>query len=318
MCMTNYLSDNAFQEVKSWVGRNARPIEFALWQYHFGNGSKEAVLSALSYYQNDDGGFGKAIEPDNWNTESTPYAVDFAIKLLRQIDFYETNHPIYQNLLRFLKDTPYQADYGWFFTIPSNDNFPHAGWWQYNADENRTQSIGTTASLAGFILRYMGADAELHHVAANYADMLIDKLKTIDQYGDMGLVGYCDLYRDLRSANLSGRFDLDFLETKTKTLVQKKLKEVSWSNHLDMAVVLPNPSSVYYPGNEQVVSNALDELLQIRPQNGVWDIPWNWYDGGVYTKEFAITENWWKAYKAIERLLFLRSHGRLRVNRLAE
>lgn len=318
MGMTRYLGDDAFQEINAWIGRNARPIEFALWQYHFGHGSKEAVLSALRYYQNGDGGFGNAIEPDNWNPESTPYAVDFVIKLLRQIDFYDTGHPIYQHLLRFLKETPYQAEDGWFFTIPSNDNAPHAGWWQYNADENRMQGIGTTASLAGFILRYADADAGLRDVAAGYVDRLMDTLKTTDQYGDMGLVGYCDLYRDLRAAKLEGRFDLDFLEAKTKSLVQKRLKEVSWSNHMDMAVVLPTPSSVYYPGNEQAVSDALDALIQSRPQHGVWGIPWNWYDGGVYAKEFAIAENWWKAYKAIERLLFLRAHGRLRVGGVAE
>jgi hypothetical protein len=54
--MPEYLNKSDFQEIRSWVFRNARPLEFALWQYHFENRSKENVLSALAMYQNDDGG----------------------------------------------------------------------------------------------------------------------------------------------------------------------------------------------------------------------------------------------------------------------
>ncbi|MDO9334062.1 MAG: hypothetical protein Q7T57_06020 [Dehalococcoidales bacterium] len=49
-----------FQEVKSWIHRNGRQIEIEVWQYYFENGSKESVLAALSFFQNEDGGFGKS------------------------------------------------------------------------------------------------------------------------------------------------------------------------------------------------------------------------------------------------------------------
>ena len=75
--------------------------------------------------------------------------------------------------------------------------------------------------------------------------------------------------------------------------------------------MLPAPSVYYYKGHERSVSDSLDELIKIRPQNSVWGIPWEWYDGGKYAKEFAISENWWRSYKAIEKLLFLRNYGRL-------
>jgi hypothetical protein len=126
--MPEYLSKSDFQEIRSWVFRNARPLELALWQYHFENGSKENVLSVLAMYQNDDGGFGKTIEPDNWNPESTPYAAHYATNILRQIDFTDMDHPLYQGALHYLKSTPYRGKNGWFFSVPANALFPHAVW----------------------------------------------------------------------------------------------------------------------------------------------------------------------------------------------
>lgn len=39
---------DVFQKAKEFIYRNARPLDFARWQYHFEDGSKEAVLNALS------------------------------------------------------------------------------------------------------------------------------------------------------------------------------------------------------------------------------------------------------------------------------
>ena len=302
-------------EIKAWVGRNARPLEYALWNCHFENGGKEAVLSALESYRNGDGGFGRAVEPDNWNPESTPYTADFVINILRQIGFTDVNHPVYQGILDFLKNTGYQGDNGWFFSVPANDLYPHAIWWQWNEEGNdKNQNVGITASLSGFILRYANKDAELYGAALKYADMLLERLRSDKSYGDMGPLGYCALFRDLQAAGLHNRFDLAFLERVTRSLIKEHFHEYVWSFHQDMAAVLPSPSVYYYEGYEQSVSGALDELIEIRPQNGVWGIPWEWYDGGAYAKEFAISENWWKSYKAIEKLLFLKAYGRLRID----
>lgn len=311
--MPKIMNESGFQEIRSWIFRNARPLELALWNYHFETGNREAVLSALSFYQNEDGGFGKTIEPDNWNPESTPYATDYTVKILRQIDFMDFDHPLYRGIFRYLENTIYQGKDGWFFTIPSNDHFPHAVWWQYSDAENRVQNTGTTASLCGFILRYAGTDTRLYHTARGYAEKLLDKLKCSDRYGDMGLIGFCSLFEDLNAAGLHELFELHFLKEKTEALMQETVKVLSWREHMDMAAVLPKPACFYYRGNEQAVSNALKELIEIRPQGGVWDIPWNWYNGDRYAKEFSISENWWKAIKAIEKLRFLQSYDRLHV-----
>lgn len=96
------LQKKSYNMIRTWVYRNARNIELSLWKYFFENGSKEDVLSALSYYQNEDGGFGNALEADNWNPNSTPYTTLYAINILNDIEFTDLNHPIYKGILKYL------------------------------------------------------------------------------------------------------------------------------------------------------------------------------------------------------------------------
>ena len=48
-----------FEKARGFVYRNARPLELARWRFHFENGSADDVVTALSAFQNEDGGFGQ-------------------------------------------------------------------------------------------------------------------------------------------------------------------------------------------------------------------------------------------------------------------
>ena len=89
-----------FDSAKNFVYRNARPLDFALWKYHFEIGSQADVLSALKAYQNADGEFAHAIEPDCWNVNSNPVATWAAIGKLMQIGFGDKAHPIIAKILK--------------------------------------------------------------------------------------------------------------------------------------------------------------------------------------------------------------------------
>ena len=62
--------NTVYQKARKFIYHNARPLDIARWQYHFEGGTKEAALTALAAYQNEDGGFGHALEPDCWNPNS--------------------------------------------------------------------------------------------------------------------------------------------------------------------------------------------------------------------------------------------------------
>jgi hypothetical protein len=305
------LNQKAFLEIGDWIHRNARPLDLALWQYYFEGGNKEAVLSALSYYQNSDGGFGNTIDPDNWNPNSTPYNAQIVIKMLRQIEFVDVTHPIYQGIFRYLEETPHKADYGWLFTIPSNDEHPHGVWWDYDTQANTYQSIGTTASLCGFILRYGDEKSKLYNMALSYTKILIEKLKSTTQLGDMGVGGYCELLEDIEAAGLTGRFEYIYLRDKVSYLVRDKINNERSNFMANPLEFITSPNSRFYEENKREVEAALDIIIDQRPAGGIWSIPWEWYNGDKYLKAFAISENWWKSFKALEKLLLLKNFGRL-------
>lgn len=305
------LSKANFLKIKNWIYRNARPIDLALWQYHFEKGNKENVLFILQYYQNEDGGFGKAIDADNWNPNSTPYNTQIAIKILRQIDFTDVKHPIYQGIFRYLESTKHKSEHGWSFTIPSNDNHPHGVWWSYNAETNIYQNVGTTASLCGFILRYGQKNSPLYELAKKYTGMLMDRLKKETVHGDMGVGGYCELLEDIEKAELMNEFDYCYLAERVHFLVTEKIQNEKTNFMANPLEFILSPQSKYYSDNEQEVNSALDAIIESIPENDVWPIPWEWYNEYTSSKYFAISENWWKAAKAMEKLMQLRSFARL-------
>ena len=59
------------------------------WKYLFEGGSREDVLTSLAAYQNEDGGFGHALEPDCWNPDSSPIQTWVAAEIIQKIGFEE-------------------------------------------------------------------------------------------------------------------------------------------------------------------------------------------------------------------------------------
>lgn len=308
---------NAYHQIKTWIYRNARPLELALWQYHFEQGSQDAVLKTLSFYQNPDGGFGNALEPDNWNPHSSPCATVYAMGILERIDFHEKNHPIMQGIIRFLKSKAHFSNNMWTFTIPSNNLYPHAPWWTYSEERNQIESFDVTAGSVCFIIKYADPSSQLYQSAIAIINQLLEKLHTQSSFGDMGIIGYCVLLDTIKQQGITSRFDYSSALEKLKSSVYHSIeRDISkWEQYgMRPSNYIHSPQSIFYQGNKDIVEQELDYLIETRPQNGVWNITWTWFENNKrYPNEFAIAENWWKSEKAIEKLLFLRNFNRLAV-----
>jgi hypothetical protein len=68
-----------------FIWRNARLLERHVFARRFLRGSSEHVVQALRSYQNEDGGFGNALEPDLRGPDSQPIHVDMAFRVLHEI-----------------------------------------------------------------------------------------------------------------------------------------------------------------------------------------------------------------------------------------
>jgi hypothetical protein len=110
---------------------------------------------------------------------------------------------------------------------------------------------------------------------------------------------------------------MGFLKAAVKELVDAAIvRDVSrWGDYcVRPSQFIHSPESPFYAGNEKIMEEELDYLIDTRPENGVWGITWQWWDNYVkYPKEFAISENWWKADIAIDKLKLLRNFSRLEI-----
>jgi hypothetical protein len=82
-------------KAKRFFENNSRPVDRARFALHFDGGSQEALLAALTAYQNLDGGFGHALEVDIAASESQPFATELALKYCWDADI-PSGHPLLQ------------------------------------------------------------------------------------------------------------------------------------------------------------------------------------------------------------------------------
>lgn len=309
------MTRNEYEEIRTWICRNARYLEITLCQYFFEGGSKEAVLSALAFYQNSDGGFGNTLEPDNWNPNSSPYTTLYAINALKSIDFSDLAHPIYAGIMRFLNSGDHYNENGWLFSIPSSDSFPHAPWWTFSEEANRYESIGVTAEISAFILRHADKNTVLYHKALSNARRILNLITEPGKRGDMGINGFCVLLETIRKTGLTAQLNADAVEDIVRNLVHDSITRDTekWPSYcVRPSNYIKNPYSIYYDDNAEIVQAELDYLIYTRPSGNVWGIQWTWFENNdKYPKELAISTNWWWGIHGIEKMRFLKSFDRI-------
>lgn len=298
-----------FDEVRRWMHRNARGVELALWRCLFEGGAAAEVADALLAYQNDDGGFGHALEPDCWNPASTPVATWTAVKYMLWAGFTDQTHPAYRGVWRYLASGKDREDYGWRFSVPGNDAWPHAPWWGYSEAENLRCWPNVTVGFTAFVLRYgEGQEALLRQAEAD-AQRLMARLADEGAAGE-ALECLDDLLQAMRLRGVR-------IPDGAEELVHRRQHEAIGRDAAQWHTYVPRPSrfihgpdSPLYVANAELVQREVAFLRETREKGGVWPITWTWFDTmDRYGGEFRISENWWKAVVAIENMLFLRAFG---------
>jgi hypothetical protein len=304
-----------FKEIELWMYRNARPIELAIWQYCFESGKKETILKLLSLYQNDDGGFGNALEADLWNPNSTPYTTLWAINILKKIEFPDSNHPVMKGLFEYLRKGYHCSEIGWAFSIPSNGDYAHAPWWLYDEEGNKIQNIGITAEICAFLVNHAEEGSDLYTKATTFTNKLISKLGKMNNYGELGINGYIVLLESLEKTCLIDHFDLKSIKNTIAQLIHNSIEFDSskWGEYsIRPSKYIRSPENAFFKENEEIISIELDYLIKTRQKQGEWNITWSWFDNNTkFPKEFAISENWWKASIAIQNIELLRNFNRI-------
>lgn len=309
------LSKTALAEVRLWVRRNAQALDMALWHVRWDHEDPRQVIDCLRDFQNADGGFGHAVEADNWDPHSTPANVDTALRLLASCGVTDGDEPLIRDIIHFLRGGIGKTPYGWRFAMESTEDWPHAPWWSYDPKADEMESIGLTSNFCALLLRVLPDGDPLRENAASLTEMLLDKLLHVESFGDMGLEGLSHLVAALDTLPEGKLYDLPALRTVLLSRADSAIVRdpSKWPYYgVRPSGVIRSPEHPLFARNADIVNAELDFLIDTRPESGVWPITWTWFDNTAkYPAQFAVCENWWKSLKALENMEFLRAFGRI-------
>jgi hypothetical protein len=133
------------------------------------------VLGELSKFQNDDGGFGHAMEPDVRMTNSSPLCSSVAFQVLRELEVSDDLEIVHSAIGYFANS--YQPKIGgWDPTGPDVDDYDRAAWCDYSPIEGRLtprKVINPGAYICGY-LKLFGADRDSDIAVDTIVEDLLD------------------------------------------------------------------------------------------------------------------------------------------------
>jgi hypothetical protein len=133
---------------RDYIFRNARLVERFHFACLFEGANANTVVEALSPYQNPDGGFGNALEPDMRGPHSQPMHVDMALRILDDVG--ECNGEMVSRALDWLQSIA-APDGGIPWALGSVAEYPSAPWWQ--GSDPGVGSVGATGSILHMVLK---------------------------------------------------------------------------------------------------------------------------------------------------------------------
>ena len=302
------LSRNMQERARVFLFEEARPLERSRYAYHFGHGDAHAVCAELAAFQNDDGGFGHALEPDVRLPGSSVIATTVGLQVLREVGAGEHSQLV-QGAMRYLIDTYDEEHECWPQIPPETNDAPHAPWMTYQDDPEgwrkllanpRAEIIGYLCEHAGLVpsdLRERLVAAAVTHLEANAGSLEMHEL-------------YCYL-RLVDAESLHGEARDTMLPLLTQAVDRVVVREpAKWTGYCARPLdLVSSPDSPFAAMLGAAIDANLDYLIEQQQNDGAWPLTWSW--AADYPEAWAQAERDWKGVRVVRNLRVLRSFGRL-------
>lgn len=294
-------ASSTVERASDFVWRNARLLDRQRFAHRFQGGLAAPVIAALGAYQNADGGFGNALEPDKRCPDSQPVDVEVALRVLDELDDNADWRGVLwaaliEPVLDFLAGitTP---EGGVPFVLPSVRAYPRAPWW--DAEDHPPASANPTAAIAGLLLKHRVRHPWVER-ASDYCWRTISEGATEEVHELATMLTFLETAPDrpraerelVRIAERIFAARLVELDPEATGYVKKPL---DWA---------PTPASwCCRLFDDRVIASHLDALAARQQPDGGWTISW--------PPVSPACELEWRGYVTVEALKTLRAYGRL-------
>lgn len=301
------MTDDALKKAEAFVWLSARLVDRARFAFHFLDGDAEAVVRAVQAYQNPDGGFGNALEPDFRAPESQPGATRSAFEMLDEVDGFRES--LVLPACDFLQSAA-TAEGGVPFMLAPPRDYPRAPWWQ--PVENPPASVIFTAPIAGLLHKHRithpwlerATDFCWRKLDAFNADDLAGQDWTVARigrgYAAMALFIFLEHVPDrARAKEAFSRIGKIVLEQRLVELDPTVTAEVH--RPLDYA---PSPNRMTRRlFDDATVDAHLQAVMEKQEEDGGWMFSWKQWN--------PLTTLEWRGLLTAEKLKMLEAYGRL-------
>ncbi len=282
-----------FTHAEEFIWRNARLLDRQLFAFHFKDGSADAVVAALRAYQNADGGFGNALEPDIRSPDSQPVPTQHGLEYLDAIGHFDGQ--LTERVCDFL-ETITTEEGGVPFVLPSVRAYPRAPWWE--TDGQPVASLNPTAMIAGILHKWQFQHQWLTHASA-FCWPKITSLQPQDEHELLCAIGF------LRHAPEWERAE-EQIERLGTALIESGMVAAAGSegyvrDALDWAPTPDHPLRRFF--SQEQITACLDVRIARQQEDGGWPISW--------PPPSPAADNEWRGWVTLQALVTLRANGRL-------
>ncbi|MDF1538254.1 MAG: hypothetical protein P1Q69_05080 [Candidatus Thorarchaeota archaeon] len=282
-----------------FIKKNARPLDQALYRYHFEDGPKEDVIIELVAYQNLDGGFGNGIEPDFRLRSSSPMATFVGLQYYITADG-DSNSDMVKAAIEYLVSTYNSEENYWPSTFANVNNEPHAPWWYVEkiAPPTTENWANPSAEIAGYLNKYS------RFVPRDFLARINQRVIEVIESQEL-ITGF--LYNFLcwnRVYTYFPKSISSIIQSKLMSTIQdiaptfeEKMGEIRifWFLEDKNSLLLSNSDLVYF---------LLEKEIERQADDGGWWPTWKW---GQYEDIWPIAEKEWAGRMTFECLRTLRN-----------
>ena len=307
------LSSEQYEGAREFLKTEARPLDRALFEHRFEEAPAEHVIVELARYQNEDGGFGRALEPDVRTPSSSALATGIAMTILKELGC-SPQHRMVTGGVQFLCET-FDEKEGVWRAIPHDANdYPHAPWWH---DEDG--SLARTFDDFLIIPRAQIVGLLQHYATPVPTDWLQavteDTVTAIETLPDDAFGGGGDTLR--YALELA---ETDALSQRFKDRLTPRLRDLGtqvvcrdpqeWSGYCATPLkIAPLPQSILAGTLRDSLQLQLDYLIDHQTPEGTWKPTWTW--GDFYPEVWKQAKREWRGHVTLETLTSLDAFGRI-------
>jgi hypothetical protein len=309
------LSPEQFRRARRFVKTQARPLDRALFEHRFEKAPAERVIAELARYQNADGGFGRALEPDVRTPSSSALATGIGLTILKELGS-PLQHPMVSDAVRFVRETFNQEAQVWRVIPRDANDYPHAPWW-HDEDSSLARTFDNfliipRAQIVGLLHHYSALVPADWLAAVTEATVTTIEMLEDDAFGGGGDT-LCYALDLLETESLPQRFK-DRLTPRLRELTTRVVcrDQQEWSGYCATPLKMaPTPQSVVADALWEDLQAHMDHMIDHQTPEGTWEPTWTW--GDLYPKAWEEAKLEWRGHLTLETLTSLRAFGRVQM-----